>query len=184
MKRTEQANGHDHHPSTHPHCTNQDNKTQTIVQHMAQRGRCCFGETRLKDRIPGSQAGPSREYMGRGRGTDRPRSVARRRQPCPASVAVADAWPGKPHMRSTTTRFGLGMAGACHQAVPSASEQCATWFLAPSPCPVPYASANQTRRPTASSFLGGKRFPASRISSSVDGRTPAGIDETTTNYLN
>lgn len=52
-------------------------------------------------------------------------------------------------------------------------------------CPVPYTSANQTRRPTASSFLGGKRFPASRISSSVDGRTPAGIDdETTTNYLN
>lgn len=89
-------------------------------------------------------------------------------------------------MRSTTTRFGLGMAGACHQAVPTAKRLCSSaphGSLLP-PCPVPYTSANQTRRPTASSFLGGKRFPASRISSSVDGRTPAGIDDTTTNYLN
>lgn len=188
MKRTEQANGHDHHPSTHPHCTNQDNKTQTIVQHMAQRGRCCFGETRLKDRIPGSQAGPSREYyMGRGRGTDRTRSVARRRQPCPASVAVADAWSGgKPHMRSTTTRFGLGIAGACHQAVPSASA--AVRHMVPcSPharCPTPPLTKRDAQRLVPSLAGNGSRPHGSVRPSTAARRQAAGIDETTTNYLN
>lgn len=184
MKRTEQANGHDHHPSTHPHCTNQDNKTQTIVQHMAQRGRCCFGETRLKTGSQEAKQAP-REYMGRGRGTDRPRSVARRRQPCPASVAVADAWPGKPHMRSTTTRFGLGMAGACHQAVPSASA--AVRHMVPcSPharCLTPPLTKRDAQRLVPSLAGNGSR-PHGSVRPSVDGRTPAGIHETTTNYLN
>jgi hypothetical protein len=143
-----------------------------IVQHMAQRGRCCFGETRLKTGSQEAKQAP-REYMGRGRGTDRPRSGQEATAMSGISSrcrCLARETPHAQHHDTLWAWHGRGLRPAIRPCQ-APLQQCATWFLAPSPCPVPYASANQTRRPTASSFLGGKRCPASRISSSVDGRT-------------
>lgn len=94
-------------------------------------------------------------------------------------------------------RHALGMAWQGHQAVPSTS---AAVRHMGSLLPVPGADASPNQRdydaqrllppwaghePTIS-FLGGKRFPAPRVSSTVDGhrgpgRTPAGLAETKTN---
>lgn len=88
-------------------------------------------------------------------------------------------------MRSTTTRFGLGMAGACHQAVPSASA--AVRHMVPcSPtarCLTPPLTKRDAQRLVPSLAGNGSR-PHGSVRPSVDGRTPAGIHETTTNYLN
>lgn len=151
------------------------------------RGRCCFGETRLKTRSQEAKQAPTRNQSlesTMGRGTDRPRSMARRRQPCPALVAVADAWAGEtPHAQHHDTSGGL--ARQEYQAVPSTS--CSSASAAhglpapPSPVLTPPLT-NMIRTPNGyfrhgratTSFLGGKRFLAPRVSSTVHGQAHAG----------
>lgn len=156
---------------------------------MAQkRGRCCSGETRLKTRSQEAKQAPTRNQSLES--TEVVVQIGRDQWPGGDShVGISSRCRclgrGTPHAQHHDTPGGTGLGTGTAGASGRAKHLCSS---APHGLPAPLTSEITTPngyfrhgRATAS-FLGGKRFPAPRFSSTVDGRTPGRlIAETKTN---